>query len=648
MKIAIAQLNPTIGSIKANAEKIKKCILRARGDNVELIVFPELALTGCPPRDLLLNDGFLTLAEKTLREEILPLTEGITVLLGTPWRDEKQERPEGGYEEQSKQWKKVSRLSAPSHLYNAALALKSGKIISKHYKTFLQNHDVFDESRYFTAAAGKDVFTVGGLKITVIIGEEVWNCLDPSEHELYTDETSNEFCTHENPTGGAEAELLINISASPYHLGKSQKRREMLVALAERYKAPLIYVNQVGGNDELIFDGSSAFCDGLGDKLSAKPTQGCGSELRDEAEEGPGSCYMPGPEPGFWFLPKGKDQSGSDSESGEWTGYFQAPPFQETLIYCDLENLKFTCFDAVDITPEAAAMPLIRAIDYEQTEDVNWVYAGLQLGLADYLRKTGFDKVLIGLSGGIDSAVVAALAVSVLGPESVLGVMLPSRYSTDHSITDSELLAENLGIRTLLIPIEDHFKQFVENLNAERKPILDLAEENLQARIRGNILMFISNRDNRMLLTTSNKSELAVGYCTLYGDMCGGLAALADLPKLMVYRLAEYINDQAGKDLIPREIIDKPPSAELRPDQMDQDSLPPYEVLDKLLYYYIEENMSIDEIAALGFERELVASIAAKVDRSEYKRSQAAPALRITSKAFGSGRRMPIVRGYFK
>ena len=630
MKIAIAQLNPTIGDVKANGEKIKKFILRARGDGIDLIVFPELALTGYPPRDLLLNNGLIGLAEITIHKEILPLTEGITVLLGAPWREKEERQGEQDqqrkHEEEHKQREgereqrgnnEESLPAALPRLHNAVLALHNGSIISKQYKTILQNHDVFDESRYFTPGAGNDFFAACGRKIAVIIGEE-------------------QAFGQEAPDPGIGAELLVIISASPYHLGKSQKRREMLTALAERFKTPLVYANQSGGNDELIFDGSSAFC--------AWP--GFGSDA--EEEDGPGSCYMFSPaEHGGWNWPGVKKHNGSGA--GGWADYYQAPPFQETLIYCDPENRKITRLDAVDIIPEmAAATPLIRVDDYEQGEDVNWVYAGLQLGLADYLRKTGFDKVVIGLSGGIDSAVVAALAVSVLGPERVLGVMLPSRYSTDHSITDSELLAENLGIKARLIPIEDYFRQFVGNLNEEGEPILDLAEENLQARIRGNILMFISNRENRMLLATSNKSELAVGYCTLYGDMCGGLAVLADLPKLMVYRLAEYINNQAGKDLIPREIIEKPPSAELRPDQLDQDSLPPYEILDKLLYYYVEENMSIDELAALGFERELAVSIATKVDRSEYKRSQAASALRITSRAFGVGRRMPIVRGYFQ
>lgn len=560
MKIAVAQLNPTIGHLQGNAEKIKRFIRRAREDRADLIIFPELAVTGYPPRDLLLYNAFLDQAEKTVVEDIVPLTEGIAVLLGTPWR----EKDGAGYS-----------------LYNAALMLKDKKIISRHYKTLLPNYDVFDEYRYFTPAAKTGPVVLNGVKIAVTICEDIWNDKDFRERRLYPNDPLEELF-RQNP------DLLINISASPYHLGKAGERAEMLRALAEKYKVPLFYVNQVGGNDELIFDGSSV-------------------------------VY---------------------SESGK--NIYQAEPFQEALFYCQTENMSITPVEAGDDLTGSFAVP-----DFLRVEDVNWVYAALQRGLVDYMRKTGFKKVVVGLSGGIDSAVIAALAVEALGPDKVLGVMMPSRYSSEHSISDSRKLADNLQMETLLIPIEGPFQQFLDNLNEKGKPAMDLAEENLQARIRGNILMFISNRDSRMVLTTGNKSELAVGYCTLYGDMCGGLAVLADVPKQMVYRLAVYINTLAGKELIPESIIIKPPSAELRPDQLDQDSLPPYEVLDQLLYHYIEENKHIDEIVAMGFEQELVENIVAKIDRSEYKRFQAAPVLRITSKAFGSGRRIPLARGPF-
>ena len=545
MKICLVQFNPTVGHLKANTEKIKEFIRRVRGDGADLIVFPELALTGYPPGDLLLYKAFLEQTEKTVLEEILPLTEGITVFLGTPWLD-----------------------AGEGCLFDAALVLSGGKIISKQYKTFLSDTDVFDESRYFTPAAESGYITAGGLKIAVTIGEEV----------LF------------DSWGGHSRrgiDLLLNISASPYHLGKARDRRQKLCGLAGKYHIPLVYVNQIGGNDELIFDGSCTVC----------------------------------------------------SDRGKIV--YQAPPFREGCFFYDTDSGDVGPFETDDTAP-----PVVEVRDYEQTEDINWVYAALLRGLADYMGKTGFSKVVFGLSGGIDSAVIAALAVAVLGPEQALGVMMPSRYSSDHSVADSRKLAENLGIETLFIPIEKPFRQYMECLNDNGEPLMDLAEENLQARIRGNILMFISNRQNRMLLTTGNKSELAVGYCTLYGDMCGGLAVLADLPKQMVYRLAEYINAKAGKELIPQAIIDKPPSAELRPDQLDQDSLPPYEVLDKILHYYVEDNKHIDEIAALGYERELVGNIVYKIDRSEYKRFQAAPVLRITSRAFGRGRRLPLARGY--
>lgn len=560
MKIAVAQLNPTIGHLQGNAEKIAQCIRRAREDNADLVIFPELAVTGYPPRDLLLYDAFLEQAEKIIHEEILPLTKGITVILGTPWREKEQKE---------------------SGVYNAALVLGEGKIISRHYKTLLPNYDVFDECRYFVPAKENNPVTIKGMKIAVTICEDIWNDKDYFKRRFYPQDPL-EVLSHKNPG------LLINISASPYSLGKAGERGKMLRALAEKYQVPIFYVNQVGGNDELIFDGSSVVC----------------------------------------------------SESGK--NIYQAEPFQEALFYCQTESMNITPVEAGNDPPGSFAVP-----DFLQVEDVNWVYAALQRGLVDYMTKTGFKKVVIGLSGGIDSAVIAALAVEALGPDKVLGVMMPSRYSSEHSISDSRKLADNLQMEALLIPIEGPFKQFLDNLNEKGKPVMDLAEENLQARIRGNILMFISNRDSRMVLTTGNKSELAVGYCTLYGDMCGGLAVLADVPKQMVYRLAVYINTLAGKELIPESIIIKPPSAELRPDQLDQDSLPPYEVLDQLLYHYIEENKHIDEIVAMGFERELVENIVAKIDRSEYKRFQAAPVLRITTKAFGSGRRIPLAKEFF-
>jgi NAD+ synthase (glutamine-hydrolysing) len=544
MKIAVVQLNPMIGHLRSNVEKIRRFILKAREDGADLIIFPELAITGYPPRDLLFYNAFLDRVEKAIAEDIMPLAEGIAVLIGVPWREKEGNR---------------------CNLYNAALVLKDKKIISCHYKTLLSYDDVFDEHRYFISAAKTNLLTLGGMKIAVTIGEDI-QLEEPFQH---------------NP------ELLINLAASPYHLGKAGERAETLRSLAAKYQVPLLYVNQVGGNDELIFDGSSIAC----------------------------------------------------SESAKV--FYQAEPFRETLFYCQTESFEIAPVQVED------DLPCLETKNYLQEEDVNWVYAALQRGLADYLKKTGFEKVIIGMSGGIDSAVIAALAVAVLGPDKVLSVMMPSRYSTEHSITDSEKLAANLQMENRLIPIEGPFKHFIESLNREGKPAIDLAEENLQARIRGDILMFISNRESGMVLTTGNKSELAVGYCTLYGDMCGGLAVLADIPKQMVYRLAVYINTLAGKELIPNSIITKPPSAELRPDQFDHDSLPPYEILDRLVHYYIEENKHIDEIVAMGYERELVENIVAKIDRSEYKRYQAAPVLRITTKAFGSGRRIPLAKGNF-
>lgn len=568
MKVAVAQLNPTIGDIKGNLRKIKEVILQARQEGARLIIFPELAVTGYPPRDLLLYDAFLHQVESNVKEEILPFTQGIAVLLGAPWKEE----------------------GCGAQLFNTALLLKNGSILFKQYKTLLPNYGVFDERRYFSPATKRQPVIIDGLKVAVTICEDIWNDKDYWERRRYQEDPVEDLFRQ-------GAELLVNISASPYHLQKAGERAKMLCALAGKYKAGVIYVNQVGGNDELIFDGSSMLC------------------------------------------------------SSEGRLIYQAPPFQEVLFYFNTEDLKAP-FGRPEKTkeiflPQEINLPPELISGMLAEEGINWLYAALRLGLGDYLRKTGFERVVVGLSGGIDSAVTAALAVSALGPERVLGVLMPSRYSSAHSLEDAREVAANLKIETLVVPIEEPFRAFLKLMNPKDKPRQDLAEENIQARIRGNILMFISNREGRLVLTTGNKSELAVGYCTLYGDMSGGLAVLADVPKTMVYQLAEFINSLAGYQVIPRRVIEKAPSAELRPDQKDQDSLPPYEILDRILHYYIEENMHIKEIAALGFDEQLVSEVVNKIDRAEYKRFQAAPVLRVTTKAFGSDRRMPIARGKF-
>ena len=564
MRIAAAQINPIVGDLRGNTQRIATIIDEARSQAADLVIFPELALTGYPPRDLLLYSAFLDEVERIVCAELLPLCTGLKVLLGAPWR------------------------GRCGKLFNTALLLGEGAIISRHDKTLLPNYDVFDERRYFDPAQERCPALINGVKVAVTICEDIWNDKDYWQRPLYAEDPVVELFQH-------GARLLVNISASPYHLGKTVQREQMLCAMARKYNTPLLYLNQVGGNDELIFDGSSLLCSAGGHVL------------------------------------------------------YRAQPFKEEMFYCDYSKeagLFSTEKQKSGIDGAKSVIHAQQGLTVSE-EDVEQVYDALCLGLGDYLKKSEFYSVVIGLSGGIDSAVTAALAVETLGAEQVLGVLMPSRYSSPHSVEDAVLLAQNLGIKERTIHIEKSFISFLSLLNDNQAPSLDLAEENIQARIRGSILMFISNREKRIVLTTGNKSELAVGYCTLYGDMCGGLAVLADVPKTMVYQLAEIVNKRAAREIIPLSVINKEPSAELRPEQKDQDSLPPYVLLDQLLHLYIEENCHVDEIVARGYERALVESIVSKVDRAEYKRFQAAPGLRVTTRAFGSGRRMPLARGYF-
>ncbi|MCP2240914.1 NAD+ synthase [Thermoanaerobacterium thermosaccharolyticum] len=543
MKIALAQLNPTVGDIKNNCEKIIKYIKEAKKANIDLIVFPELSIIGYPPKDLLYNPDFLESSYSALNELILPETNGIGVIVGTATKDKEKDYM----------------------LHNSALLLYNGKIIGQADKTLLPNYDVFDEQRYFEPAKSRTCFDFKGMRLAVNICEDIWNDKDFWERPRYDIDVLEEQYKL-NP------DIFINISASPYNLGKQELRTKMVKQISKKYKLPLIYVNQVGGNDELIFDGNSFAINSNGDRVV---------NLRS---------------------------------------------FSEDIAFVDTENLD-------------ELKPL-----QEIKEDISWVHDALILGLRDYFRKTGFKKAVVGLSGGIDSAVTCALAVKALGRENVLGVSMPSRYSSEGSKDDARDLAQNLGIQYRVIPIEDVFKSYISIFNKDGNVLGDLAEENLQARIRGNYLMFISNREGYMVLTTGNKSEIAVGYCTLYGDMSGGLAVISDVPKTMVYELAKYIN--RDKIIIPLSTIEKAPSAELRPNQKDTDSLPPYEILDDILKSYIEDDKSISEIIADGYDKDLVRDVIRKVNNAEYKRKQAAPGLKVTTKAFGVGRRMPIAQRF--
>ncbi|HUW66040.1 MAG TPA: NAD+ synthase [Spirochaetia bacterium] len=539
MRIALAQINPVIGDIRYNTAKILSFLHRSREQGADLAVFPELSVTGYPPKDLLYRSDFLAHVDQALNEVLLPASLEMPCILGAPQPD-----PEN-----------------PAFTRNAALLLADGRIAGRQDKSLLPNYDVFDESRYFTPATRRKPVSFRGLSLGLTVCEDIWNDKDFWNRRLYPVDPVEELCRQ-------DCDLIVNLSASPYHYRKMTLRSAMVGTIAAKYQKPVLYLNQAGGNDDLIFDGESMVFDA----------------------------------------------------GGRLVKYLAA--FQEDFALIDTSN-----------PGHALALP---------AEDAGWVYRALVLGIRDYLGKTGFSRAVIGLSGGIDSAVTAALATAALSPANVLGVIMPSRYSSEESSQDAALLAKNLGIPSRVIPLEDIFQSYLTAFNESGRAREDLAEENVQARIRGNILMFLSNREGSMVLTTGNKSEMAVGYCTLYGDMSGGLGVLADIPKEMVYELASYINRE--NEIIPARIIEKPPSAELRPDQRDADSLPPYPVLDPILRAYVEDNQSVDDMVAAGFDPALVRTVTAMVDRAEYKRRQAAPGLRVTSKAFGQGRRMPIAQ----
>ncbi|ADQ08094.1 NAD+ synthetase [Caldicellulosiruptor hydrothermalis 108] len=537
MKVLLCQINPIVGDIEGNTKKIIEIIKSHR--DAKILIFPELAICGYPPKDLLFQKDFIEAVDKAI-EKIAKEVEDSYVIVGSP-----------------------TKSHHVSKLFNSAIILYQGKIEKIIHKTLLPSYDVFDENRYFTPSPTREVVTIEGINFGISICEDIWN-INNDENAMYDINVLDELCQK-------GAKVFINLSASPYHYTKLETQRlKVLKEAATKYGIPVIYVNQVGGNDELIFDGNSVVLSSDG-RLVAK-----------------------------------------------------AKEFEEDILEIELEN--------IDKIPEIKIQ-----------EDISWIKKALVLGIRDYFEKTGITKkAVVGLSGGIDSSVVCCLAVEALGRENVLGVSMPSRYSSEHSIKDAKSLAENLGIEFRIYPIEDVFRAYLRMFNTSETPLQDLAEENIQARIRGNILMFISNRENRLVLTTGNKSELAVGYCTLYGDMAGGLAVISDLPKMLVYELARYINRE--REIIPHNVLVKPPSAELRPNQKDQDTLPPYEVLDPILVAYIEEQKSINEIVEMGYPKELVLKVIKMVERAEYKRKQAAPGLKVTSKAFGFGRRMPIVQ----
>ena len=545
MKCLLAQFNPTVGDLEGNVRRIQECYLAGVELGVDLVICPELAVTGYPPRDLLLKPHFVD-RNLALLEDLAKQTGSVGLVIGFVARN-------------------VSGVGRPLH--NAVALLHEGAIKATRFKTLLPTYDVFEEDRYFEPSSENTPVAFKGHKLGLTICEDAWNHPLAGQDVLYgrrpLETLKQQGATH-----------LINIAASPWQLGKAHTRQRLLKAQSAETGLPLIYCNMVGGNDELLFDGGS---------LWVHPTE----------------------------------------------GIMQVGPFFETgHLLVDLNESK-----------RKAEIPQIELDEAEQ------LYKALSVGVRDYVHKCGFDSVLLGLSGGIDSAVTAAIAVEALGSDKVRGVALPSAYSSEGSVLDAADLADRLGIKLDRIPIEPTF----QSLSQQLKPIFagmaeDVTEENMQARIRGAMLMAMSNKLGALLLTTGNKSELAVGYCTLYGDMCGGLAVLSDCPKTMVYRLARWINRH--EEVIPWATIDKPPSAELRPDQKDQDSLPEYEVLDAILQSYLVEHASIETLVSQGYDRPLVERLTRLMDLNEYKRRQAAPGLKVTSRAFGMGRRMPIAQRY--
>jgi len=547
MRIALGQINTTVGDMKGNTARMLAYARRAAEKGAEVVVFPELAVTGYPPRDLMEKPSFLECAEAALAmlardTASLP----VTVIAGSVARAE---------------------ASTGKQALNIAAVLEGGRQTFRQVKMLLPTYDVFDEGRYFLPADRQVVAKVAGEAVALTVCEDAWNDKQYWEHRLYQRDPVEELVA-------AGARALLSINASPYQMGKRQLRREIFSAIACRHGVPVVYVNQVGGNDQLVFDGSSFALNAQGDVIASGPS------------------------------------------------------FREELIFADLHSERGDHFGNLENEIEA-------------------VYEALVLGTRDYLAKCGFRRVLLGLSGGIDSSLTACIAVDAVGRENVTGVAMPGPFSSDHSLADARALAANLGIRFEVAPICSTYDCFLEVLD----PIFgevrrDVTEENLQARLRGVTLMALSNKWGALVLTTGNKSELAVGYCTLYGDMCGGLAVISDVPKTLVYELSRVANTRHN-GAIPENVFVKPPSAELRPDQKDTDSLPPYEILDAVLKAYVEDYRPVAEIAeSLGIPEDVVRDIANKVDRNEYKRQQAAPGLKVTSKAFGVGRRFPIAQRF--
>ncbi len=573
-RIALAQINPTVGDFDGNADRIIAAIRRAREAGADIVAVPELSLTGYPPEDLLLKPQFIDANRKALAR-VVAESRGIIAIVGF--------------------------VDRTTDIHNAAAVICDGELRAVYHKNYLPNYSVFDEYRYFDAGMTAPIFEYGDLLFGVNICEDIWYPGGPTKTQAL-----------------AGAQIIINISASPYHSGKGRDRERMMATRAEDNAVAVAYVNLVGGQDELVFDGQSLVVDERGRVIAR------------------GRLF----EEDFIVADINAERVFKERLHDPRRRQERIEAYYD-LEECERINLRDERFD---IRRE----PVGRHIEQPPvTTGPEEVYQALVVGTRDYVHKNGFRSVVIGLSGGIDSALTACVAVDALGAENVTCVFMPTRYSSSESGRDAEKLAENLGVAYHVIPIEATFEQYLEML----APVfadtpMGVAEENIQARVRGNILMALSNKFGAMVLSTGNKSEISVGYCTLYGDMAGGFALLKDVPKTLVYELSNYVNLRAGAELIPEYIITRPPSAELRADQKDTDTLPPYEVLDAILEMYVENDFSSDEIIAEGYDEKIVRWVIRQVDINEYKRRQAAPGIKITPRAFGRDRRMPITNKF--
>jgi NAD+ synthase (glutamine-hydrolysing) len=572
IRIGIAQINSTVGDITGNTQKIVESIDQAKSLGVDLVTFPELAITGYPPEDLLLKPQFIKQNKESLNK-IMGHSSGIVVVVGF--------------------------VDSDGDIYNAAAILCDKKLVGVYHKFYLPNYGVFDENRYFQTGEECPVFIIYGIGIGVNICEDMWYEAGPALVQTY-----------------AGAAVLINISASPYHAGKGFFRERMLATRASDSAAIVVHNNLVGGQDELIFDGNSLVINEKGEIVVR------GKQFEED------------------FLAVDLDIE------AVFRSQLRDPRRRKETPWVKEKLEKAAKIEISSEYPEVTK-PSLPPRKVDKLDELAEIYQALVLGTKDYVHKNGFEKVVIGLSGGIDSSLVAVIAVDALSAENVTGVSMPSRYSSPDSKSDAEVLARNLGIEFKVIPIEKAFAAYLETLAEQFKDTdPDVTEENIQARIRGNLLFALSNKFDWLVLACSNKSETATGYTTLYGDMAGGFIPLKDVPKTLVLQLARYKNRQTGNEVIPSSVLNKAPSAELRPNQKDTDTLPPYEILDPILKAYVEDDVTVDQIVAMGFDSDTVTRIVRLVDRNEYKRRQAAPGIKITPRDFGRDRRLPITNQF--